>query len=236
MFNYFPETISTYGGKLDHVYWMIFYIVGFWFLLSEGVLFYFIFRYRQKKNPKATYVSGESLKMASWVLIPAAIVLALDLGIDFAGGSAFHTYTTVPPGEYAVKVTGKQFNWNFTYPGPDNQFDTEDDLTIENELHVPVNKQIRLILESQDVLHSFFIPVIRLKQDVIPGRKISVWFQAIKTSDSTENGYYEIACAELCGYGHYTMRGFLYVHSQEDYQKWVEQNWQPATEESEQAS
>ncbi|RMI03598.1 MAG: hypothetical protein D6681_09620, partial [Calditrichaeota bacterium] len=76
MFDYFPEVISTYGGKLDSVYWMIFYIVGFWFLLSEGVLFYFVFRYRQKKNPVATYVSAESWKMASWVLVPAAIVLA----------------------------------------------------------------------------------------------------------------------------------------------------------------
>ncbi|RMH74576.1 MAG: hypothetical protein D6681_23005 [Calditrichaeota bacterium] len=171
--------------------------------------------------------------MASWVLVPAAIVLALDLGIDFSGGSAYDAFTNVPAGDYVVYVTGKQFNWDFTYPGPDNQFGTEDDLTLENELHVPVNKQIRLVLQSEDVLHSFFIPVVRLKQDVVPGRKIPVWFQAVKTSENTENGYYEIACAELCGYGHYTMRGFLYVHSQEDYDSWVQQQWPPATGEEE---
>ena len=79
------------------------------------------------------------------------------------------------------------------------------------------------ILTSEDVIHSFFVPVLRLKQDMLPGRKIEAWFEA------TETGKYEIACAELCGYGHYTMRGLLYVHSEEAYAKWLAESWPQPT-------
>ena len=105
------------------------------------------------------------------------------------------------------------------YPGPDNVFGTTDDLEIENELNVPVDKVVHIRLLSDDVIHSFFIPNLRLKQDIIPGREIIVWFEAMKT------GRYEIPCAELCGFGHSGMLGLLYVHSPEDYEAWVNENW-----------
>jgi cytochrome c oxidase subunit 2 len=147
-------------------------------------------------------------------------VLGIDLGIDFVGAKAYDQIKgEIPESDISVRVTGKQFNWAITYPGPDGEFDTEDDLLLDNELHVPVDKVVRLELLSEDVLHSFFVPVLRLKQDVVPGRSIPAWFEATKV------GRYEIACAELCGYGHYTMRGFLNVHTEEEYQQWVEENW-----------
>lgn len=222
MFDWFPKNISTYGGDIDSVFWLIFYIVGAGFILGEAAILYFAIRYRRKEGRRAAFITGEKFSELAWILVPAAIVLLLDLGIDFAGGEAWSKIKgEAPAGDVQVIVTGKQFNWNFTYPGPDGKFGTDDDLTLENELHVPVKKVVDLTLNSEDVLHSFFVPVMRLKQDCIPGRSIPAWFEA------TEIGNYEIACAELCGYGHYTMRGFLFVHSEEDYANWVQERWPP---------
>jgi cytochrome c oxidase subunit 2 len=125
----------------------------------------------------------------------------------------------MPPSKYPVVVTAKQFNWEITYPGPDGQFGTADDKTIENDLNVPIDQVIELHLRSRDVIHSFFIPVMRFKQDMLPGREILQWFQATKA------GRYEIPCAELCGFGHSGMLGHLTVHSAEDYAKWVQTQW-----------
>lgn len=105
------------------------------------------------------------------------------------------------------------------YPGPDATFDTEDDLRLENELHVPVGKVIEVNLQSQGVIHSFFLPHFRLKQDAVPGREILAWFEA------TTPGRYEIPCAELCGFGHSGMKGWLTVHPAEAYQQWLQQRW-----------
>jgi cytochrome c oxidase subunit 2 len=144
----------------------------------------------------------------------------MDLGIDFAGVSAYESIKgEMPAREEIVRVTGKQFNWDVTYPGSDGAFDTADDLTLENELHVPVGTVVHVVLESKDVIHSFFVPVFRLKQDVLPGRSITAWFEA------TETGEYEIGCAELCGYGHYKMRAVLTVHSAVDYASWIQEQW-----------
>ena len=220
MFDWFPKNISTFGGDIDSVFWLIFYIVGAGFILGEAVIIYFALRYRHKAGRRAAYITGEKMSELAWVLVPAAMVLVLDFGIDFAGGEAWRKVKgDTPASDIYVIVTGKQFNWVFTYPGPDGTFGTADDLTLENELHVPVKKVVDLTLNSEDVLHSFFVPVMRLKQDCIPGRKIPAWFEA------TETGEFEIGCAELCGYGHYTMRAFLHVHSDADYAKWVQERW-----------
>ena len=106
-----------------------------------------------------------------------------------------------------------------TYPGPDGQLGTDDDLTLENQLHVPVNKVVHVKLTSEDVIHSFFLPNMRVKQDALPGRTIDVWF------DATKVGKYEIPCAELCGFGHSGMLGYLNVHTDDAYAKWVEEAW-----------
>src|SRR5205823_5633642 len=114
-----------------------------------------------------------------------------------------------PPADVTVRVTGRQFNWIVTYPGPDGNFDTEaDNKETFDELHVPVNKVVHVKLRSKDVIHSFFVPVFRLKQDALPGREITVWFEATKA------GEYEMPCAELCGFGHSGMLGKVVVQEQ----------------------
>jgi cytochrome c oxidase subunit 2 len=222
--NWFPKNISTFGGEIDSVFYLIFYIVGIGFLLGEGAIIYFLIRYRRREGKKAMFVTGEKWAQAAWILIPAAIILVLDFWIDIAGAKAYDKIKgDMPVCDVTVQVAGKQYNWIITYPGPDGMFGSSDDLIKENELHVPVNKTTKVILTSEDVIHSFFVPVLRLKQDMLPGRKIEAWFEA------TETGKYEIACAELCGYGHYTMRGLLYVHSEEEYAKWLAENWPQPT-------
>jgi len=231
MFDWFPRNISTYGSEIDAMFWLIFYLTAIGFILSEAIIVYAIIRHRRREGRAAASFSGEKLSEFAWVLVPTGLVLLLDLGIDFAGSSAWGKVKgEVPPCEVQVQVTGKQFNWNVTYPGPDGIFGTADDKTLENELHVPVHQKVALRLGAEDVLHSFFVPVLRLKQDCIPGRQIPAWFEA------TETGEYEIACAELCGYGHYTMRGFLFVHEKDDYAKWQQTVWSAAAGDSTQAA
>jgi len=104
-----------------------------------------------------------------------------------------------------------------TYPGLDGKFGTPDDYSQENLLHVPVNHVVQVTLMSKDVIHSFFLPNLRLKQDAVPGREITVWFNATKSGD------YEIPCAELCGFGHSNMKGYLKVNTPEEFQAWAKE-------------
>lgn len=216
MLNWFPDNVSTFGADVDGVFWMIFYITTLWFFLTEGLIVYFILHYRRKPGRKATYVAGDSWSQLAWVLAPLAIVVVLDLIIDIRGADVWAKVKLQrPASDIVVRAVGKQFNWAFTYPGPDGKFDTDDDLTTDNELHVPIGKPIRVLLTSKDVIHSFFLPHFRLKQDAMPGREIPLWFEATKT------GEFEIPCAELCGFGHTGMKGLLVVHTAEDYHKWL---------------
>jgi cytochrome c oxidase subunit 2 len=123
-----------------------------------------------------------------------------------------------PDSDFELQVTAKQFNWEVVYPGTDGKFGTDDDIKFDNDLHVPVNKVVRIHLQSNDVIHSFFLPNLRLKQDAVPGRNILVWFEA------TKPGKYELPCAELCGFGHSGMKGWLFVHTPEEYTKWAGEN------------
>jgi cytochrome c oxidase subunit 2 len=183
-------------------------------------MLYFVIRYRRRPGAAARHVAGETATQAAWVLVPAFVVLLLDLAIDFAGGRVWATVKEeIPTSAAEVRVVAKQFNWEFAYPGPDGRFGTADDRALDNDLYVPVNTDIRARLESKDVLHSFFLPNVRLKQDVVPGRGIDVWFNVTKA------GIYEIACAELCGFGHYTMRGRLVALAPAEYRAWVEKQW-----------
>jgi cytochrome c oxidase subunit 2 len=220
MLRWLPDNVSTYGGDIDALFALIYYIVGAWLLLTWGLLGAFVIRYRRRPGRRPPYVPGEGWRQASWVLVPAFIVLLLDLGIDFSGAPVWHTVKgPAPAGDVLVRATASQFNWEFVYPGPDGTFGTPDDLRLENELHVPVDRVVRLTLTSRDVLHSFFLPHLRLKQDAVPGREIAVWFVA------TVPGRYEIPCAELCGFGHSGMKGYLTVYSADDYRAWMQARW-----------
>jgi len=218
--SWFPENVSTFGGEIDSLFYLILYITGAWFLLTEGLILFFLIRYRRRASAKAAYIPGNTLRQAAWILVPCLIVLILDLWIDFRGAAVWARIKgKVPASDLMIQVTGKQFNWEIVYPGPDGKFGTEDDFQIENELHVPVGKVVRVVLKSKDVIHSFFLPHLRLKQDAVPGREIHAWFEA------TRPGQFEIPCAELCGFGHSGMNGQLIVHTPEEYQKWVKDHW-----------
>jgi len=220
MQSWFPENVSTYGGDVDSIFWFIFYIVTIWFFITEGLILYFIFRYRRKPGRSAVYATGDTWSQLAWVLAPIAIVVVLDVLIDMRGADVWAKVKGQrPPAEIVVRGVGKQFNWEFVYPGPDGKFGSEDDLATDNELHVPVGKVIHVLLSSKDVIHSFFLPHFRLKQDAVPGRQIPVWFEATRT------GEFEIPCAELCGFGHSGMNGKVLVHSPEDFQKWINEKW-----------
>jgi cytochrome c oxidase subunit 2 len=216
MQHWFPENVSTFGDDVDGIFWLIFYITTVWFFITEGLIVYFIIRYRRRPGRKAVYAAGDSWSQLAWVLVPLAVVVVLDLIIDIRGADVWAKVKLQrPAADVIVRAVGKQFNWAFVYPGADGKFDTDDDLTTDNELHVPVGKPINVLLTSKDVIHSFFLPHFRLKQDAMPGREIPVWFEATKT------GEFEIPCAELCGFGHSGMKGMLFVHSDEEYQKWL---------------
>jgi cytochrome c oxidase subunit 2 len=121
----------------------------------------------------------------------------------------------VPP---LAEITGRQFQWMMRYPGPDAKLNTSDDLFTVNDLHFVKNRPVLIYLKSSDVLHSFFLPQMRIKQDAVPGMTIPVWF------DADTSGQYDLVCAELCGWGHYKMRGRVTVHDTEaEFQRWVDE-------------
>jgi cytochrome c oxidase subunit 2 len=129
---------------------------------------------------------------------------------------------SVPAGAMPIGILAKQFEWHVTYPGGDGRLGTGDDFTVRSQLHVPVDTPVVATLEAEDVIHSFFVPPWRIKQDAVPGMKIPVWFQATRT------GTFELGCAELCGLGHYRMRAVVTVHSKEDFARWAAAGGQTA--------
>lgn len=220
MLRWLPENVSTYGGDVDAIFSLIYAIVGIWFVLTYGAIIYALIRYRRRRHPQARYIQGDRLAQYGWILALALVVLALDIGIDLRGEEVWEKIKRrVPPGDVQLRVTAQRFTWAVQYPGPDGQFDTADDVHRKEELHVPVDKVVHITLTSKDVIHSFFLPHLRLKQDAMPGRRIPLWFQATKA------GVYPLPCAELCGAGHTGMMGRLVVHTPEEYEVWVKKLW-----------
>jgi cytochrome c oxidase subunit 2 len=213
-----PQNVSTFGGDIDSVFLLIYYIVGVWFIAAEVLLIGFTIAFRRRPGQSAAYIRGDTWSQLAWVVVPCIVVLGLDFFIDARSAPVWANIKEQRPEQgLQIGVKAKQFNWAFTNPGPDGQLGTADDFTLDNELHVPVNENILVTLESDDVLHSFYIPAARLKQDVLPGRKIKAWFNISNPKPER----YELPCAELCGFGHYTMRGFLVTHAPDEYKQWV---------------
>lgn len=209
-----PETVSTYGPAIDQMYYVILVITGVIFFITEGVLIAFLFKYRHKEGRKAAYIHGSTKAEVVWTVGTFLIVLAIALASK-SSWDLVKNPANFPADAMQVVVTAKQFEWNVTYPGADGRIGTADDLTSRNQLHVPVNQAVWVNLRAEDVIHSFFIPSFRLKQDAVPGKEIPVWFEA------TKMGEYPLGCAELCGLGHYRMRGTVFVHSEAEFQSWA---------------
>jgi len=212
---------SSYAHDIDQVFSVIFWIVGAWFLLAEGVLFYLILRFRKKPGVKAQYITGELKSEKRWITIPHNLILVFDIIIlVFAVKVWYAVKQDLPdaPDKRVIRVVAQQWAWTFVDPGADGQLDTPDDIAKVGELHVVVDKIHHFKLESKDVLHSFSVPVFRLKQDVVPGRIITGWFTPTKT------GTYDIQCVEICGVGHALMPAKIVIETAEQHAAWVAQN------------
>lgn len=216
MLDWLPPNVSTFGGEIDKFFYVIYYITTTVFYLVAAAMIYFLIKYRFKEGRQVKYTHGNNTLEIVWTgaTFVAMIVLALVSKPLWS-----EIKQDLPLSSHIIQVTGKQFNWEMLYPGPDGMFGTDDDYQTDNQLHVPVNQVVHVKLKSKDVIHSFFVPTMRLKQDALPGREIMVWFEATKT------GKYEIPCAELCGFGHSGMLGYLYVDSAEEYDAWAKSTW-----------
>ena len=208
---------SSYAGQIDQVTHVVAILGGFWLLLAEAALFYFVFKYRRSRSPKAQYISGETKQQMKWIHWPHNLVLLCDIVIlVFAVRAWYHVKQEMPPIDEEVRVVGHQWAWEFVHSGPDGKLGTDDDVSVVDELHLIVNKTYKFKLEAADVLHSFSIPAFRFKQDAVPGRQISGWFKPTKT------GQYDVPCSQMCGIGHGIMGGQVYVHTPEDYRQWLD--------------
>ncbi len=234
-----PEQASKHAAEIDN---MLALVHIFMLILFVGWSIFFIFtliKFRQSKHPKANY-EGLKNHMSNYVEFAVVIVEALLL-LMLAFPLWAQRVGSFPLEEESVRVhvIAEQFAWNIHYPGKDGIFGkrdiglvssdnsigidrsdpaAQDDIITINQLHVPIDQPILVYLTSKDVVHSFALREMRALQDVIPGMEIPLWFTP------TKEGKYEIACAQLCGLGHYRMRGFLTVESQEKYKNWLNEN------------
>ena len=207
-----PEGVTTTAPVIDRLFYIILSLTGAVFVIVQLTLLVFVVRYRHRPDRRAAYTHGNTFVEIVWTVIPALILVLL----------AFHNQQVwsqvrgmpIAP-DLQVEITAEQFAWNVRYPGADGKLNTPDDLTTINQLHLPVQQTVLIHLKSKDVIHSFFVPQFRMKQDAVPGLTTRLWLSATKA------GQYEIACAELCGLGHYRMRGFLTLESPDDFARWV---------------
>lgn len=243
MLDWLPENVSGFGEGVDHLFSLIYYISVAIFILVNAIYIAFILRYRRKRaGERAHYYHGNNILEFSWTALPFALFLFLAFYSDGVWEDIKYAKKTPNP-DLVVEVMGQTYLWHFRYPGSDGLFgrrdvkfmsttnpfgidpadpNGKDDYTSINAMNIPVNKTVLVHLSSMDVIHSFFLPNMRVKQDAVPGQWVDVWFNSIKT------GTYEIACAELCGSGHYLMRAVLKVMPQSEFDRWVDEQYDNA--------
>ena len=208
--------VSTYAADIDNLVNLVGVIVGFWFFLTLGAFFFLIWKYRYREGVPTTYVDGSNPKHKRVISIPHNIILLCDVVlIVFAVKVWVNVKQTLPPPDDEVRIISQQWAWSFQYPGPDKKFDTEDDVKVVDELHVKKDAVTQFQLLSRDVLHSFSVPVFRLKQDAIPGREVVGWFKA------TNTGTYDIQCTEICGLAHGIMFAKVVIETPEQRDLWM---------------
>ena len=238
---YMPPDYSAHGPYIDRLiadtHILMFVLFVFW-----GAFFaYALIRFRAKKNPKAAYVGIRS----RWPLYSVAIVMIIEFvdlfGLSIPGWRRWAEPLNAAQKPLELRVVGEQFAWNVHYPGPDGVFGkanikfvnadnplgldpsdpaAKDDIVALNELHLQVDRPVLIHVTSKDVIHSFKLPVMRAEQDAIPGMEVGIHFTPIRTNKGED---WEIACAQLCGLGHYRMRGMLFVDTAADLQTWLSQ-------------
>jgi cytochrome c oxidase subunit 2 len=209
-----PEDVSTFQ-EIDSLFHIIYWITGITFILVAGAFIAFLVIYRDRPGRRARYTHGSTPLEIAWTVAPTIILVVLTI-LSLPAWTRIKM--AVPQTDVVIQVRAKQFNWEITYPGPDGKFGTGDDKTLLDELHVPTGKPVRINLGARDVIHSFFVPQFRFKQDAVPGREIAAWFEVKKP------GKYEAPCAELCGFGHSGMKAWVFAHEPGEYQKWLAEN------------
>ena len=172
------EPVSTFGSEIDSIYYVILVITGVIFVLVEGALIVFMLKYRHREGRRAEYSHGHTTLEAVWTIVPFVLVMVIAWMSMDVWLEAKIADNHAPGDALPLRVTAKQFEWNVTYPGPDEKLDTADDFVKRNQLHLPVGRAVRVDLASEDVIHSFFLPEFRVKQDAVPGMVIPVWFEA----------------------------------------------------------
>lgn len=247
-----PVNGASHGAELDQLLALMHWLMAVLFVGWSLYFIFVLFRFRAGRNPRASY-AGSSSHFSSYVEGGVVIVEAILL-VGFAIPAWARWVEPHPPEQEAlqIRVVAQQFAWNVHYPGPDGVFGrrviglvdsanpigldrsdpfAKDDVTTINQLHFPVDRPITLLLSSRDVIHGFFLPTMRVKQDAIPGMEIPVHFRPVMITPEESRlpgcaasaSCWEIACAQLCGLAHYRMRGFYQAHSQESFDSWMEQ-------------
>jgi cytochrome c oxidase subunit II len=245
-----PALAAANGTQIDNLIGWTHIFMLLLFLGWGGFFLFCLIRFRRSANPVANY-TGVRSHASSYLEVTVAVVEAILL-VGFSIPIWAARVDHIPPETEAlvVQVTGEQFAWNVHYAGPDGKFGrtdiklidlqsnplgldrsdpaAKDDVTTLNQLYLPVNKPIIVKLRSKDVIHSFNVPELRVKQDAIPGFTIPIWFEPnittaeMRTRTGNPEFQYEIACAQLCGLGHYRMRAFVTVLSPDEFQKWLD--------------
>jgi cytochrome c oxidase subunit 2 len=232
-----PVQASTHAGEIDEMLVLVHWLMLFLFV-GWGAFFVFVlFRFSKRANPTASY-TGAKGKISKGIEVAVAIVEVVLL-VGYAIPAWARRVKQFPAESEAVRVrvVGEQFAWNVHYPGPDGKFgrtdiklvsadnplgldrtdpNAKDDVTTINQLNLPIDRPVLVQLSTKDVIHSFGLYEMRVKQDAVPGMQIPVWFIPNRA------GEYEITCSQLCGLGHFRMRGFVTVQSQADFTKWFD--------------
>jgi cytochrome c oxidase subunit 2 len=230
-----PPVASAHGLLIDRLFYNTLWITGGIFVLVHAFLGYLVWRHGARGDQRAAHWHEHRRLELTYTLVPA-VGLAVMVSMSGVVWSTIHR--AAPPDAMVVEVRGEQFTWQFRYPGPDGRFGRTDpklidlrrnpwgldradpaaaDDIVTRDLHLVVDRPVRLRVRARDVIHSFFVPEFRVKQDAVPGMTVETWFTPTKT------GVYEIACAELCGVGHYVMRGRVVVEGQDAFAAWLSQ-------------
>jgi cytochrome c oxidase subunit 2 len=198
-----PEQASTVAGRVDTLFYTLVGLSLLFALPIALLIVYFALKYRRGSGASRAGARSNNVKLElAWTIIPAFMAI----GVFGWAANLYFDMERPPAGAADVYVVGKQWMWKFQHPEGQREI---------NELHVPINRPIRLIMASEDVIHSFYVPAFRVKQDVLPGRYTTIWFQATKV------GEYHLFCAEYCGGEHAAMGGTVFVLEQADYERWL---------------
>jgi cytochrome c oxidase subunit 2 len=243
-----PASASDHGEKIDTMMWITLAITGVVFVITQILLFWFAFKYQEKEDNKPYYFPHNNKLEVIWTVIPA---ITLTILVGFGLYYWFQITGEAPAHAQRIEVTGSQFKWEFRYPGKDGKFgrkyfkeiketagnplgqiwadkDNHDDVVVTQEVHVVVNKPVKFIINAKDVIHDVGLAHFRMKMDAVPGTPTTMWFTPLYTTRQMKEKYgqdfnYEISCDQMCGPGHYTMRGTIIVESQGEFNAWLAQ-------------